>query len=170
MFWTHTAVSYDGATEAHFISGELVEEDPCPGGDLQATADNVQFKGLKMGARAMCHDESAGWQVDGSCDEVGADFSQFRGDIDEAMLFEDAISQPEIYAIYHRAFDATSGGEGITFIRAPTRVETSMLPRGIVGFWPLDGDGDDASGNNLGGTPTNPDWVSGLCAFHSHAR
>ena len=168
--WTHTAVSYDGATEAHFISGELVEEDPCPGGDLQATADNVQFKGLKMGARAMCHDESAGWQVDGSCDEVGADFSQFRGDIDEAMLFEDAISQPEIYAIYHRAFDATSGGEGITFIRAPTRVEASMLPRGIVGFWPLDGDGDDASGNNLGGTPTNPDWVSGLCAFHSHAR
>lgn len=27
---------------------------------------------------------------------------------------------------------------------------------------PLDGDGSDASGNNLGGTPTNADWVAGL--------
>ena len=48
----------------------LVAAQRNPGGDLQATADNVQFKGLKMGARAMCHAESAGWQVAGSCDAV----------------------------------------------------------------------------------------------------
>jgi hypothetical protein len=160
--WTHVAVGYDGQTESHYISGEHVEDDPCPGGDLVPTPAEQAFHGLKIGARGMCRDETAGWSTDGGCDTVGADFSQFRGDIDEAMLFSDAISQPEIYSIYHRAYDATAGGEGITFIRAPSVANVQMLPAGIVGFWPLDGDGDDMSGHNLGGTPTNPDWVAGL--------
>ena len=160
--WTHVAVSYNGQIESHYISGEHVEDDPCPGGDLVPTPATQPFRGLKLGARGMCHDADAGWSTDGSCDEVGADFSQFRGDIDEGMLFSDAISQAEIYSIYHRAYDATSGGEGITFIRAPSTVNVAMLPPGVVGFWTLDGDGDDASGHNLGGTPTNADWVAGL--------
>ena len=160
--WTHVAVSYDGEMEKHFMSGVHVEEDPCPGGDLARTSaatngNGRYWEGLKIGARSYC--SGAG------CDQAGGTgrgHSQFRGDIDESMLYSEALDQAQIYAIYHRAFDATSGGEGITFIRAPSKVDLSRIPAGIVGFWPLDGNGNDESGNHLGGTPTKPDWVAGL--------
>ena len=165
--WTHTAVSYDGETEIHYISGDHVEEDPCPGGDLTPTdPSSNSFTGLKIGARGMCNDPSAGWTTGAECDTPGAGHSQFRGDVDEAMLYSDALAQAQVYSIYHRAYDANSGGEGITFIRAPSTIRsdtiTQLVRAGLIGFWPLDGDGDDASGNNMGGTPTNADWVGGL--------
>ena len=156
--WTHVAVSYDGEMERHFISGVHVEEDSCPGGDLSATDTSRYWAGLKIGARSYCGSAP-------DCDQTGGTgrgHSQFRGDIDESMLYSEALDQAQIYAIYHRAFDATSGGEGITFIRAPSKVDLSRIPAGIVGFWPLDGNGNDESGNHLGGTPTKPDWVAGL--------
>ena len=154
--WTHVAVTYDGSDEHHYISGDHIEQAACQnGGDLVPTSASLgeqptTFEGLKIGSRSWTPGQDA----------VG--HSQFQGDIDEGMLFSEALAQAQIYSIYHRAFDANSGGQGITFIRAPSTVVLSRLPYGLVGFWPLDGDGDDASGNNLGGTPTNPDWVAGL--------
>ena len=78
------------------------------------------------------------------------------------MLFGSALDQPQVFAIYHRAYDANSGGTGVQFIRAPSTVDLHKIPAGLVGYWPLDGDGKDLSGNKLSGKPVNPDWVAGL--------
>ena len=154
--WTHTAASYDGATETHWVSGDKVESVDCAGGDLQDRGNTYEFTGLKIGGRTWVPGaEGCGSSGQSSC-------GVFRGDIDEAMLYGEALAQAQIYSIYHRAYDSNSGGQGITFIRAPTVLKLERLPQGLVGFWPLDGDGDDVSGNNMGGTPSNPDWVAGL--------
>ena len=71
------------------------------------------------------------------------------------MLFGAALSQAQVFSIYHRAYDANSGGAGVTFVRAPTTVNIQKLPSGLVGYWPLDGDGKDVSGNKLSGKPIN---------------
>ena len=78
------------------------------------------------------------------------------------MLFSRALSQPQIYSIYKRAYDSTSGGTGVTFIHAPSKVNLKKIPDGLVGFWPMDGDGKDISGNSLSGSAVNPDWVAGI--------
>ena len=128
----------------------------CAGGDLQDRGNTYEFTGLKIGGRTWVPGaEGCGSSGQSSC-------GVFRGDIDEAMLYGEALAQAQIYSIYHRAYDSNSGGQGITFIRAPTVLKLERLPQGLVGFWPLDGDGDDVSGNNMGGTPSNPDWVAGL--------
>ena len=36
------------------------------------------------------------------------------------------------------------------------------LPSTLVGYWPLDGDGTDLSGNNLDGEMMNAEWVVGM--------
>ena len=33
----------------------------------------------------------------------------------------------------------------------------------LVGYWALDGDASDSSGNGLDGTVSNPEWVAGVC-------
>ena len=127
--WTHTAVSYNGETEDHYISGDHIEQAPCSnGGDLVPTSASLAeqpgiFNGLKIGSRSWTPGQDA----------IG--HSQFQGDIDEAMLFSEALAQAQIYSIYHRAFDANSGGQGITFIRAPSTINHERLPVGLVGFW-----------------------------------
>ena len=74
-----------------------------------------------------------------------------------------ALDQAQVFSIYHRAYDANSGGTGVQFIRAPTTVsiDAHSFPA-LVGFWPLDGDGKDISGHGLSGKPINADWVAGL--------
>ena len=32
----------------------------------------------------------------------------------------------------------------------------------LVGYWALDGDASDSSGNGLDGTVANPEWVAGV--------
>lgn len=157
--WTHTAMAYDGASQLSYVSGTAVENDACPGGDLvpmdisEGGVMGAQtFEGFSIGSRGAQSGLSEGGQE-------GA--SQFRGDLDEAMLFSEALSQPQIFAIYHRAYDANSGGSGVTFVRAPSTVNMAEVPTGLVGFWPLDGDARDQGPNRLTGTATNPDWVAG---------
>ena len=41
-------------------------------------------------------------------------------------------------------------------------LETTALPTGLLGYWPLDGDGTDLSENALNAEPFNGRWVSGL--------
>ena len=38
----------------------------------------------------------------------------------------------------------------------------ASLPSSLIGYWPLDGDGTDLSGNGLDATPTNAEWVAGM--------
>jgi hypothetical protein len=185
--WTHTAYAYDQTDQIAFVSGTKVESDPCGGGAL-VPADGNDGQGLRIGSRSWQTGTQVGRQT--GADETApgygvVDHSQFQGDIDEvqhfapkywyrvcfqliqscrcqAMLFGAALSQAQVFSIYHRAYDANSGGAGVTFVRAPTTVNIQKLPSGLVGYWPLDGDGKDVSGNKLSGKPINADWVAGL--------
>ena len=66
------------------------------------------------------------------------------------MLFGSGLSTCEVSAIY----TAYVVGEGA--VLAPN------LPDGLIGYWPLNGDGTDVSGNGLDAEPLNAEWVSGL--------
>ena len=76
--WTHVAAGVDGTNEIHFINGAFAEQDGC-GGSL--TINNDDFK---IGARG----------------GDGGHSSQFRGSVDEAMLFDSMLTDDEVQAIY----------------------------------------------------------------------
>ena len=144
-------MSFNGNTEDHYVSGMHIERDTCKyTGGLR-----VGKSGLKMGARTACWGSA-------DCKQKVSSHSQFIGDIDEGMLYSTALNQAEIYSIYKRAYDSSSGSGGVTFIRAPSKVDLKKLPSGLVGFWPLDGDGKDISDQKMSGTTVKPDWVAGV--------
>ena len=136
--WSHTAVGVDGPNEMHFVNGAFAEQDGCAG---SLTINNDDFK---IGARG----------------GDGTHGSQFRGSVDEAMLFGAMLSEEDVQAIY----------DG-TFAAPPPPVSADIvggLPASLVGYWPLDGDATELSSNSLEGTVTNGEWVQspyGL-AFH----
>lgn len=43
-----------------------------------------------------------------------------------------------------------------------TCLTQASLPSSLVGYWPLDGSGDDLTGNGLTANPTNAEWVAGM--------
>jgi hypothetical protein len=88
--WTHVAVGVDGTSERHFVSGVFTEQDGCAG--LLATND----EDFKIGARSTC----------------GADChsSQFKGAIDEAMLFDRCLSNADMATVY----GTPPSGAGVT--------------------------------------------------------
>ena len=112
----------------HYVNGAFVEQDGC-GGDLTKNDEN-----FKIGARG----------------GNGAHGSQFKGAIDEGMLFDSCLSNIDVQAVYQ----AFLGGGGA--------VSASDLPDSLIGYWPLDGDGRDVSGNGLDAEPLNAEWVAGL--------
>ena len=140
--WTHVAAGVDGTNEKHFINGAFAEQDGCAG-SLRINNDD-----FKIGARG----------------GDGGHGSQFRGSVDEAMLFGAMLSDNDVQTVYDATFaepsppmsDVISGG----------------LPSSLVGYWPLDGDATDLSENSLEATVTNGEWVAspyGL-AFHVHGE
>ena len=133
--WTHVGAGADGTHERHFVNGAFVEETDCVG-EL-AHNDNP----FKIGAR--------GAGVDGHS-------SQFRGSVDEAMLFGSCLSEEDVQAVYEMTYKAPPPAANI---------DLSTLPAGLVGYWPLDGDAGDASGNMLVGEPLNAEWVEGNWGF-----
>ena len=143
--WTHVAMAYDNTNELHYIHGVLQENDPCgEGGPLTASAEP-----LRLGARS----NSVSF-----ADPNFAHASQFLGDVDEVMLFSRAISAAEITALHTHTY--RSGG-GMTNVYAAGEPDPALLPDGCVGFWPLDGGGQDlAAGNNA--QPDSEEWVKGL--------
>ena len=136
--WTHVAAGVDGTNEIHFVNGAFAEQDSCAG---SLTINDDDFK---IGARG----------------GDGGHSSQFRGSVDEAMLFGAMLSEEDVQAIY----------DG-TFAEPPPPMSEEIrggLPVSLVGYWPLDGDATDLSVNSLVGTVTNGEWVTshyGL-AFH----
>ena len=120
--WTHVGAGVDGTNEKHFVNGVFVEQDGC-GGSL--TINNDDFK---IGARGGDSGHS----------------SQFRGSVDEAMVFGAMLSDIEVAAIY-AGFVAGDAGA----------IAKADLPESLVGYWPLDASGIDVSGNGLSGTFVN---------------
>ena len=120
--WTHVGAGVDGTNEKHFVNGLFVEQDGCAG---SLTINDDDFM---IGARG----------------GDGAHGSQFRGSVDEAMVFGSMLADNEVAAIY-AAF--VGGGAGA--------VQAADLPGSLVGYWPLDGNGLDVSGNGLAGTFVN---------------
>ena len=155
--WTQTAVAFDGSDEIHFVNGVMMESDPCAG------AIRVTENPFRVGARG---------------GGTGPGTRQFQGDIDEAMLFDAALSTREISGIYRASYRSGSvplpvdGSVDMHALQAHTNAGGGKM---LVGLWPLDGDGQDLtdsatvdnagmdhSGNDLGLTPTNAQYVTGI--------
>ena len=83
--WSHTAVGVDGTNEMHFVNGAFAEQDGCAG---SLTINDDDFM---IGARG----------------GDGAHGSQFKGSVDEAMLFDSMLTDDEVQAIYNAFTDAT---------------------------------------------------------------
>ncbi len=131
--WTHVGAGVDGTNEKHFVNGAFVEQDGCSG---SLTINDADFM---IGARG----------------GDGAHASQFRGAVDEAMVFGRMLSDNEIQLIY----DAT------TNVAEPANTAqdaATMASGNLIGYWKLDGDPVDSSGNGLTGSPENEEWVDGL--------
>lgn len=112
---------------------------------------------LRIGARA------------GAAAQTAGVWSQFQGDIDEAMIFNKKLSVKDLENIYHGGYRP-----GTTDLdTSGTTIDTSHLAQvGLLGFWPLEGDGSDVgtvgtqSCQNRGHcadlTATNARFVVGL--------
>jgi len=163
--WTLAAVSFDGTNEMHWINGVNMEQTDCAGPIASHPSP------LTIGARP------AGNSRDASTEEPA--WSQFTGDVDEAMLFSAALSAREMSDIHNRNYrsgDDPLPVEGAADIDALKSHTGANRPgKTLVGLWPLDGDGDDLTdadgsatfGHDLGGndlhlTATNAQYVSGI--------
>ena len=178
--WTQTAVSFDGTDEIHWINGIEMERDSCPG----TIAPSYEL--LRIGARADCSSCSHCGGASGAPDCLADSFvsqagswSQFVGDIDEAMLFSEALTARQMSDIHQGAYRTGSDPlptHGVADVDALKR-STGAGPSGkvLVGFWPLDGDGQDLThpdqvtqfGQDMSGTEShltavNAQFVSGL--------
>ena len=83
--WTHVAAGVDGTNEIHFVNGAFAEQDSCAG---SLTINDDDFK---IGARG----------------GDGGHSSQFRGSVDEAMLFGAMLSEEDVQAICDGTFIRT---------------------------------------------------------------
>ena len=164
--WTHVAVSYDGVNEAHFIQSQMVESTACgDGGDLAVSPSD-----FRIGHRERGHGNTAG-------QTMGHD--QFVGDIDEAMVFNRALGEVDLHGIYrgHYRQNHVTGAHNVQAShQLSNNVDGSSISgdkgtykavndrligriESLVGYWALDGDASDSSGNGLDGTVANPEWV-----------
>ncbi|MBK6750529.1 MAG: hypothetical protein IPG67_11090 [Acidobacteria bacterium] len=110
--WYHGAVTYDGTTVKIYINGQL-ENSGAIG--LNTVIDTT---GITIGYRP------------------GG--SSWTGQIDEPALYDRALSDSEIAAIY----SAGSSGK--------CTIQCSPLPNGAVGWWPANGNGTDIINSNNG--------------------
>lgn len=109
--WYHGAVTYDGTTVKIYINGQLENQAPI------ALNTVIDANGITIGQRALG--------------------SFWTGQIDEPTLYDRALSDTEIAAIY----SAGSAGK--------CTIQCSPVPNGAVGWWPGNGNSSDIiKGNN----------------------
>jgi len=80
--WTHVAATFDGTTQAIYLNGALVGTDPAAFSAL-GNANGYQI----------------GWSAHSAWD---GGLRYFNGQIDEVAIFDVALTQPEIQALYER--------------------------------------------------------------------
>jgi hypothetical protein len=90
--WTHVAVQYDGTKEKQYVNGLLADSDTCKGDPHHSAALNhyPQYR-LRIGARPNGADKLKG-------EPTSAAHSQFKGDIDEVMLYSAATPRSSLTA------------------------------------------------------------------------
>jgi hypothetical protein len=132
--WTHVGVGVDGSNQKHFINGAFVEQGECIG----------QLTGAQMGQLV----------IGGKADEERKQtfFAQRKLVIDDAMLFSTMLTNAEVTTIYQTTYLHPS----VESFVAPGEI----LPSGLIGYWPLDGDCKDHSGRGLDMHPdcATADW------------
>jgi hypothetical protein len=104
--WSHAAIVYDGTAEKHYVNGLLGESDPCPGGAL----DKHPEAKLRIGARY--------WSSTGTDYASSSPSANFRGDIDEVLLFSarsagGSLTDADVEYIYaggYRSHSTAGGG------------------------------------------------------------
>ena len=101
------------------------------------------------GASANAFQAQSGVSCIGS--EMYCGVGWFNGSISNVQIYNTSLSQPEITALYQEGI----GG-------APTNIQN------LVGWWPLNGNSKDYSGNGNNGVPTNviftSSWENGYTA------
>jgi hypothetical protein len=101
--WTHVAVGVDGTSERYFVNGAFGEQDGCAG---KLTVNDNDFR---IGARSLLGNFAD--LADLSDSSFG---SQFKGTIDEAMLFGRCLSDREVHALYRAVYDIGDGAASST--------------------------------------------------------
>ena len=134
--WTHVGAGVDGTNEIHFVNGASVEQDSCAG---SLTINDEDFM---IGARG------------GDAGHA----SQFKGAVDEAMVFGSMLTDDEVQAIY----EATSVDEPPSI---SVQDFAAMSGGKLIGYWKLDGNAIDETANGLTGTPVNAEWVDGFAGL-----
>ena len=148
--WVHTAVSFDGSTSTT-TSRVAVEQTACDRNGERPECERSSF--LHWTARQNRY--TAGQR---SANSVHG-HSDWRGDIDEAMLFNTAITAEQVDYIYNLQYRSKHGSAPV--LRLPGTPNVGALPSSLVGFWPLDHDGTDLGPHGLMGQDPAPLWVAG---------
>ena len=80
------------------------------------------------------------------------------------MLFSSSLPASDIESLHRMVQRSQTGIVGsAASARASCDAEcVTALPAGLVGYWPLDGDGQDRSGAGNHGTPANGEWATGI--------
>jgi hypothetical protein len=84
------------------------------------------------------------------------------------MLFSAAVVEADLEYIYHLQYYGSKTRAPSSFLSIPGPVDESKLPSGLVGYWPLDGNGfsmDGVEGGELDGTDPSARWVAGKYGF-----
>lgn len=126
--WTHVAGTYDGTTSKLYFNGALVGSTTSSG-----PIDASPAAGLQIGKNI----------VNGAL---------FDGLIDEVEVFDRALAQSEIQAIFNR------GGIG------KCKPTCAPPPPNMTAWWPGDGDADDIRGSNNGTLENGVTFVPGEVA------
>ena len=130
--WTHVACTYDRSQVRLYVNGEEVASTPF----TEAIISSSQPLGIGT--------------------QPGFSGRDFDGLIDEVEIFDRALTEAEIRAIY----EANSAGK----IKPdpPTPGEPLDQPAGMVGWWPGDDNPEDIVGDNDGNLVGGAGFVTGM--------
>ena len=91
--------------------------------------------------------------------------ARLRSGATQVFLFSAAVAEADLEYIYHLRYYGSKTRPPSSFLTVPGAVDRSKLPSGVVGYWPLDGDGTDASGNGLDGSDPAGRYIAGKYGF-----
>lgn len=106
--WTHVGVQLDGTLETHFINGERSEYGSCPRDPAAGLVLNkAPHNHLRIGARGG-YDCPEGETDMSNCVAAAAN-SQFKGVIDEVMVFSTPIAVDDVQYIFSAEYRSSGG-------------------------------------------------------------
>jgi len=129
--WTHLAGTFDGSTYRFYINGVLA-------GVTSGNLGPVNNSTLRIGGSGACN--------------------TFPGLLDEVEIFNRALSEEEIQAIYNAGSAGKCKPEPTP---TPTPGPCVEPPPNMVGWWPGDGNADDIQGSNNGSLQNGATFVAG---------